>query len=326
MAAAIIILHSDFILMPSGYKVELISVKEKDAFMERIRPQNLYERKAIIHGTCVKFFTDDHDFKDMWEDNFEMLPDWFRPHARLFCVSGKRLRVRYEPVSKTVIMEGCDYYGWVKSIALALVADFLEDFTSEHRRYSIHGSFIDMTGRGMALIGPSGSGKTTLTYGLLLDERCNFLTDDWFFVRLADGGTLVYSSEKNSYIRGDLGSSWPQYRKKLEGIKQDSRERAVVDVRRLVGSDRIRTESTLAATVLLTRDKKLPPFSKLSADDALAFMVKNDFCNPHQLVRSKAKTDKRKGFFRELFSRAPVYLLNTVETPQQSLDRLKKLI
>jgi len=312
--------------MASAYKVELISVKEKELFMERIRSANLYERKAVIHGTCVKFFSDNHDFKDMWEDNFEMLPDWFRPHARLFCISGSGLRVRYEPISKTVIMEGCDYYGWVKSIALALVADFLEDFTSEHRRYSVHGSFIDMTGRGIALIGPSGSGKTTLTYGLLLDERCNFLTDDWFFVRLADSGTLVYSSEKNSYIRGDLASSWPEYGKKLEGARKDSRSRAVVDVRRLVGSDRIRTDSTLAATVLLTRDKKLPPFSKLSPKDALAFMLSNDFCNPHQLVRSKAKKAQRTGFFRELFSRAPVYLLNTIETPGQSLGRLKKLI
>jgi hypothetical protein len=35
--------------------------------------------------------------------------------------------------------------------------------------------------------------------------------------------------------------------------------------------------------------------------------------------------EKRKKFFAELFARAPVYLLNTIETPQQSLERLKLL-
>lgn len=312
------------------YTVRLISPKTKETLMKKIYSSSLSERKAAIHGTCVKFFTDSHEFKDMWEDNFEPMPDWIRPHARLFSVSrsvsrGKHMRVLYEPQSKTVIVEGCDYYGWIKSIALALVAEFLEDFTSEHRRYSVHGSFIDANGRGMAIIGPSGSGKTTLTYGLLLDKRCNFLTDDWFFVRQADSATLVYSSEKNSYIRGNLGNDWPEYRAKLEGLRKDGRERAVVDVRQLLG-DRIRPDSTLAITVLLTRDRKLPPLTRLTAKEALAFMVKNDFCNPHQLLRTKDKLAKRKAFFSQFFSAAPVYLLNTIEKPQQSLQRLKALL
>ena len=314
--------------MGQQYTVEIISRKEKERLIGRIYSQELFERKAIIHGTCVKLFTDDHDFKDMWDDNFEMLPDWFRPHGRLFAVKGPgtRLRVLYEPLTKTVIIENCDYYGWVKSIALALVADFMEDFTSEHRRDSIHGSFLDFGGKGLAIIGPSGSGKTTLTYGLLLDDHCNFLTDDWFFVRLAKRSTHVYSSEKNSYIRGDLCSSWPQYAKCLDGVMKDKQGRSVLDVKRILGSDRITDESILAATVLLTRDKSLPPFQRLAQREALAFMLKNDFCNPHQLVRSKSKHEQRKGFFNELFSRAPVYLLNTIETPAQSLGRLKGVL
>lgn len=308
------------------YTVEIISPKEKNEIMSRLYTSSMYERKALIHGTCVKFFTDNHEFKDMWEDNFELMPDWIRPHARLFAVSGKKLRIRYEPFSKTVIIEGCDYYGWVKSVALALVADFMEDFISEHRRYSVHGSFIDYRGGGMAIIGPSGSGKTTLTYGLLLDKQFNFVTDDWFFVRLAESDALIYSSEKNSYIRGNLGSCWPDYKKRLEGIRKDGRDRAVIDVKRLLGGDRIRQESELALTVLLTRDKSLPPIQELKPDEALKFLLKNDFCNPHQLIRSRAKLAQRREFFMEFFSRAPVCLLNTIESPQESLNRLKKLI
>ncbi len=309
-----------------GYRVEIISRPEKDALMEKLYSGGLYERKAMIHGTCVKFFTDSHEFKDMWEENFEPMPDWVRPHARIFAVKGKRLRVRYEPLSKTVVIQGCDYYGWVKSIALALVADFLEDFTSEHRRNSVHGSFVDISGSGAAIIGPSGSGKTTLTYGLLLESKCNFLTDDWFFVRLTDASTLVYSSEKNSYIRGDLAQCWPEYRGKLHGLRRDGSDRAIVDVRRFLGSGRVRTESELASTILLTRDRKLPPLRKLTPRQAMDFMVKHDFCNPHQLVRSGQKMARRRRFFLDFFSRAPVHLLNTIETPRQSLDRLKNLL
>ena len=308
-----------------SYKVEIISPRTKEKLMEKIYSSKLFERKAAIHGTCIKFFTDRREFKDMWEDNFEPMPDWIRPHGRIFSIKGKKLRVRYEPLSKTAIVEGCDYYGWIKSIALALAADFLEDFTSEHRRYSIHGSFVDRRGRGIAIMGTSGAGKTTLTYGLLLDKSYNFLTDDWFFVRFASTDVLIYSSERNSYIRGNLGDVWKKYSKKLKGVKKDCNDRAIIDVKRLLGGNRIRKESLLQATVLLARDKKLPVFKKLSPKDALKFMVANDFCNPHQLIRSKEKMEKRKKFFAELFRKAPVYLLNTVETPEQSLARLKVL-
>jgi hypothetical protein len=312
--------------MANRYTVKLISPKTKERLMNEIYSGKLYERKAAIHGACLKFFTDSREFKDMWEDNFEPMPDWVRPHARMFAVSGGRFSVLYEPLSKTVIMQGCDYYGWVKSIGLALVADFFEDFTSEHRRYSIHGSFVDFGGRGLTIIGPSKSGKTTLTYGLLLDPRFNFVTDDWFFVRLAKNGTLIYSSEKNSYIGSDLADNWPQYATKLKHIKRDRKNRAVMEVSQVIGEDRIRQNSNLALTIVLRREKDKKPLVKLSPEEGVKYMLKHDFCNPHQLIRSTAKLQKRKAFFKEIFKRAPVYLLNTIETPEKSLTRLKNLI
>ena len=48
-----------------------------------------------------------------------------RPHAKIFSVvDGGKLRVMYEPLSKTCIIKNCDYYGWIKSIALAAISDF----------------------------------------------------------------------------------------------------------------------------------------------------------------------------------------------------------
>ncbi len=308
------------------YKVKIISSQVKEKIVSGFYKKNLFESKAAIHGTCVKFFTDNKDLRDMWNENFEPMPEWIRPHARMFSVSSSQFLVLYEPISKTLIIKGCNYYGWIKSLALALVADFLEDVPSEHRRYSVHGSFIDCGGRGIAIIGPPKSGKTTLTYGLLLDELNNFLTDDWFFVRLGGNDTLVYSAEKNSYIGADLAKNWPQLAKKLSGIKHDNNDRAIVDVKRLFGENRIRDESTLRIIVLLTREKGKAPFRMLKQKEAVKFMEKHDFCNPHQLIRSKSKMDGRTEFFKELFGKVPVYLLNTIESPAESLDRLKKLI
>ena len=54
-------------------------------------------------------------------------------------------------------------------------------------------------------------------------------------------------------------------------------------------------------------------------------MIEKDFCNPHQLVRNNRKLNLRKNFFRELFTKLDVYLLNTVETPDESLNRIKDL-
>ena len=310
------------------YMVEPISSEEKNQYLFSIYKTPLYEKKSEIHGTCIKFFTDNESFKDLWDENFKPIDENIRPHARLFAITDKtkQFRIFYEPISKTVIIKNCDYYGWVKSIALGLVADFFEDFISEHRRYSIHGSFVDKSGRGIALIGPSGSGKTTLTYGLLLDRTNNFITDDWFFVRLTETDALVYGSEKNSYIRDDLAESWPPFKEKLKDIRKDNKGRSIVDVKRLFGESRIRSNSVLRNIVLLMRDKTQPVFQKVSAQKALSFMLDQDFCNPHQLIRSKQKLAQRKAFFLELFSRIPVYLLNTIETPKESLERLKKLI
>lgn len=309
------------------YKVRIISEKIKDRLMAEYYDKNLLEGKAAIHGTCTKFFTDDAKMMALWKLNFEQMPDWIRPHARIFAVNdGKKLSVLYEPASKTVFIRNCGYYGWIKSIALGLVAEFMEDFFSEHRRYSVHGSFVDCRGNGIAIIGPPGSGKTTLTYGLLLDHDYCFLTDDWFFVRMLEGSIETYSAEKNSYVRSDLAVNWPQLKRKLVEAKFDNNQRAVIEVRRFFGGSRIKKQSKLSLVVLLTREKGKPAVKKLNKNAALGFMLKNDFCNPHQLLRTTEKKIKRKIFFAEIFDRVPAYLLNTIETPVQSLDRLKAIV
>lgn len=308
------------------YKVRVISMEEKEKMLSKVYNKPLHESKANIYGVCIKFFTDSREHKEMWEDNFHCMLELVRPHGRVISIkTGKTLRVSYEPNSKTVIVENCTYYGWIKSIALALVAEFLEDVPSEHRRHSIHGSYVDFGGNGIAMIGPSGSGKTTLTYGLLLEKYANFLTDDWMFVRLAND-VLVNSSEKNSYIRENIGKDWKQYGRKVKeicGNKPDGMGRRIVDVRMLFGENRIFERSVMGAAVLLTNEKGKPAFRELDPKEATKFMVKEDFCNPHQLSRGPRKNWMRKSFFEELFDQVPAYMLNIAEeSPSESVGRI----
>lgn len=309
----------------SEYQVEIISPDDKDAMFGELVASVRYERKANIHGACVKLLTDNPDFKEEWEDNFKFMNEDIRPHAKIFAIEdGGSLRVMYEHVSKTCIIKNCDYYGWIKSIALAVISDFFEEYHSVHRRYSVHGSIVDYNGHAVAIIGPPGTGKSTLTYGMLKNENFNYISDDWFFTRLFNNASVVYSSEKNSYIREDIINVWKCFSDELKKVKLDTRGRGIVDVNTLF-KGRTRESSTLQTVVLLERDKDHPPFIKLDVEDAVNFMVEKDFCNPHQLVRNNRKFNLRKNFFRELFSKLDVYLLNTIETPDESLNRIKDL-
>ena len=238
----------------SGYQVEILSPSDKDAMFDDLVTTIKYERKANIHGACVKLLTDNPDFKEEWEDNFKFMNEDIRPHAKIFSVEdGGKLRVMYEPLSKTCVIKNCDYYGWIKSIALAVISDFFEEYHSVHRRYSVHGSTVDYMGHAIAIIGPPGTGKSTLTYGLLENDDFNYISDDWFFTRLFKNASVVYSSEKNSYIRDDIINVWKCFSDELNKVKLDIRGRGIADVNTLF-EGRTRESSTLMTIVQLERD------------------------------------------------------------------------
>ena len=44
------------------YEVKLITPEEKEREVSRLYARPLFERKADIYGTCIKFFTDDEEF------------------------------------------------------------------------------------------------------------------------------------------------------------------------------------------------------------------------------------------------------------------------
>ncbi|MCL1983780.1 MAG: hypothetical protein FWG58_00075, partial [Methanomassiliicoccaceae archaeon] len=185
-----------------AYSVTLIGISETDALYERYSALPFYTSKADIYGISVKLYTADHIIADTWADNFYSMSSSTRSHAKIVCIDdpGRGLEVLYNIETRTAFLYNFDYYGWIKSIALAVASDILED---AHGVDHVHGAALDIGGCGVTLIAPSKTGKTTHSWGLLRMKNARLITDDWYFVKSGGGPPLALGSEKNCYIDAD---------------------------------------------------------------------------------------------------------------------------
>jgi hypothetical protein len=313
-------------LKKGSYKVQLIDVEEKDRLFEEYEKRNLYTRKASIYGCCIKLLTDVEYVKERWDDNFYSMSEDVRSHGRIIVMEepGKELSVEYDPYTKTAFLINVDYYGWIKSLALAVAGDVLED---EHRIYSVHGAAIDVAGKGLSLIAPSGTGKTTHSWGLLRLKKARLVSDDWYFVRLSSREPLAFSSEKNSYIEADIGKIWGEYENLVKNVQFDPQGRAIVNVRWIVGAGGVIPMTTMREIILLKRDpndKKV--VTDLTKKEALDYLLANNFCNPHQLVKDRRKLKLRKDFFNRYLAQTSVHMVNTVRPPQETQQKIREIV
>jgi hypothetical protein len=309
-----------------GYSVQLITPEEKEELYQSYEHRFLYTNKAEVYGCCIKLLTEVEHVKNQWEDNFYTMSENTRSHGRLIVLeeAGQPMTIKYDPYTKTAFLINVDYYGWIKSIALAVAGDVLED---EHRIYSVHGAAIDVDCVGVSIIAPSGTGKTTHSWGLLRMEKSRLVSDDWYFVRLSSREPLAFGSEKNCYIQADIGKIWNEYERLVDKARFDRKGRAVVNVRWIVGGGGVIPMVTMKKIILLKRDPKDKNIvTKLDTDDALKYLVAHNFCNPHQLVRDNRKIELRKDFFRRYFEQTDVYLVNTTGTPQATQTEIRAIL
>jgi hypothetical protein len=313
-------------LKKGSYEVQLIDVREKDRLYQKDEKKYLFTRKASIYGCCIKLLTDIEYVKDRWEDNFYSMSEDTRSHGRLIVLkqAGKKMAVKYDPYTKTAFLTNVDYYGWVKSLALAVAGDVLED---EHKIYSVHGAAIDVGGRGVSFIAPPGTGKTTHSWGLLGLKNARLVSDDWYFVRLSSREPLAFGSEKESYIEADIGKIWGQYEKLVEKVHFDPQGRAVVNVRWIVGNDGVIPMTTMQEIILLKRDPEDRNIvTRLTEKQALQYLLANNFCNPHQLVTDQRKLNLRKDFFHQYLKQTSIHMVNTINPPQETQRRIREII
>lgn len=310
----------------SKYEGELISIEDRNRLMEKYEDRFLYEERADIYGCCIKLLTDIKYVKERWEESFYPMSAHVRSHGRLIVTqeTGEKLKVMYDQLSKTAFLVNVDYYGWIKSIALSVASDILED---NHGINSVHGACIDIEGRGVCLIAPPGTGKTTHTYGLLRLKGVRVVSDDWFFVRFLAEENVAFGSEKNFYIQADIAETWGEYKKLVEKAEFDAKGRAVVNVRWIVGKGKILPMTTLRMAILLMRDQEDDTIvKKLTSNEAAKYMETVEFCNPHLLVKDERKNKLRRQFFREFFSRLETYLVNIVLPPIETHRVIKEEI
>jgi hypothetical protein len=306
--------------------VQLIDIEERNRLFEEHEKEFLFTRKASIYGCCIKLLTNVDYVKERWDDNFYSMSEDIRSHGRLIVIQQKkgRLSVRYEPYTRTAFLFNVDYYGWIKSLALAVVGDILED---EHGIYSVHGAAIDVDGNGVSLIAPPGTGKTTHSWGLLRLKKARLISDDWYFVRLSDREPLAFGSEKNSYIEADIGKIWGEYERLVDNVHFDPQGRAVVNVRWIVGAGGVIPMTTIHDVILLKRDPQDKRIvRRLSEKEAVRYLVSNKLCNPHQLVRDRRKLELRQNFFERYFRQTEVHLVNTTIPPHETQRRIREIL
>ena len=309
-----------------GYDVRIIEIPEKDSLYKEYGNRQFHSAKADIYGICVKLYVEDKTMKDMWDDNFYAMSSNVRTHARLICLNdpARDMEVLYERSTNTAFLFNFDYYGWVKSIALAVASDILED---SHHVFSVHGAALDVDGAGVTLIAPSKTGKTTQSWGLLRAENTRLVTDDWYFVKIGGGRPIIMGSEKNCYIDADIGDVWEEYRPLVQTVKFDNKGRGIANIRWVTGNSSVIAMTTMKHIILMKRDKNdKEVIRRMDANEAVEYMIEHDFCNPHQMIRDEYKMELRKQFFRDLFGNSNVYMVNTILTPQETQERIRKII
>jgi len=64
----------------------------------------------------------------------------------------------------------------------------------------------------------------------------------------------------------------------------------------------------------------------LNSNEAVQYLLANNFCNPHQLVKDERKIKVRTDFFRKLLDQTNVYLVNTTASPHETHDEIRKVL
>lgn len=309
-----------------GYEVFLIDPETCDRYRSEYFRGLAFSAKADIGGICVELLTNDRDHSEMWNDNFYSMSDHVRSHARLACVKDPSIsmKVLYEPVTNTAFLFNFEYYGWVKSIALGMAGNILEE---AHGTYSIHGAAIDVDGVGVSLIAPSKTGKTTQSWGLLRMNNAHLISDDWYFVKKGSGRPPVIGSEKNCYIDADIGDVWKEFEPLVKNVKFDKNGRGIANIRWVTGEHSVIGGTFMHYILLMKRDHGDPrKYARMETDEALEYLCINDMCNPHQLLRSERKLRIRREFMRGYLASCEVYMINTTGTPNETQEMIRDII
>jgi hypothetical protein len=78
--------------------------------------------------------------------------------------------------------------------------------------------------------------------------------------------------------------------------------------------------------LFLKRDDEEELYYEMDWKEAVKYVVKNDFCNPHQLVRNERKMRIRKAFFQEYFKMVKLFMVNTRRPPHETQQTIREIV
>jgi hypothetical protein len=349
----------------------IVGKNERDELVaraERVLGNESLGWKASIDGFCMQLFTNSNHLDEFWRENWFSMPREVRSHGRLYAVVDPTLEegkphAFYNPDTKTAVIFNTEYYGQVKSWALGVACDIAED---QHDIHSIHGSCVEVDGKGVVLIAPTGTGKSTHSYALLNMEGARLHSDDWVYVRFIGGEKGRASadiSERKFYIRTNIARVFPEIRPLLDrcklenviplspeeaeklrsqGISEDEMRvltsdpyvaheysRAMLDPLWIAGPEKFVDTTRVTKVILLKRDKNDHEIARrLEIEEAVQYLVAQpeQFLNPYLIVKTDEKVEVRKRFFRRLFKLAPCYLVNTASDVKTVQQKIRDII
>ena len=132
-------------------------------------------------GAIIGGVTNSPNVQRMESYNWPPAPPRVEPQAMFYLiidVPNEPPHFWYCPETRTALSINSSYYGEKKSRGLGIGMDILQPMGI----HSIHGSCLDVAGRGVVIIAPTGTGKSTLCAMLKDEPGARIHSDDWIYV------------------------------------------------------------------------------------------------------------------------------------------------
>ena len=272
-----------------------------------LKYDNFYEWNANIAGVVIQLRTNSPHLNDYWLENWypAQLETELEPHGVIYAVkgvTGRDPRAYYNSESRTGFIFNTAYYGQLRSMALGMAADIAERMFDAH---FLHGSCVEVGGRGTALIGGPGMGKSGPIFRLLEHPDAKLIAYDGVMVRYSAREVFADMPERKIYFKTKFVEKMPKIgqlldRSKCENVITDKAEcsnepclredncrldrgkpfcysafgnsRAMLDPYWIGGTEKHRKRTSLKNVIILRDDALAPPTEKLSPKQAVDIM------------------------------------------------------
>ncbi len=170
---------------------------------------------AVVHGRRVRLFTNSHHLADFWRDNWPTEAEWLgttglgvpRPPALTVYAM---IRVPAQPEASyaserrgEVFLFNTSWYGDLRACAL----EALDRRLAAEGEGLLHGSAVELEGRGLVLLYPKEVIHPTPVWGLMELPSSRFVAEGWL---LRDATGRVRAVEKGIYVRASVAAAYPE--------------------------------------------------------------------------------------------------------------------